>query len=573
MITAIISRIIILLFGTLYPAYASYKAVRTKNVKEYVKWMMYWIVFALFSCTETFTDIFLSWFPFYYEIKVILVLWLLSPATKGSSTLYRKFVHPMLTRREQEIDEYISQAKEKGYSAVLQYGSKGVNYATSVIMQTALKGGGNLVSSLKKSYSLSDLSEPDVHRSQDEVDNLTRSQRVLRPRTHSTRSSSSGRNVDMHFSEVDVIDSRPRGAKDDYRSTEDISSGYSSAEPLPGGLSRTASMTNASKIRLRSKKSEDLDSLEFESLISDPLSMHSKILLSRYPMLNEQLQLRHYDDGGEGSEYGRNIKNVSLDSNIQRQDNKPITLDEIDSAKFAMFCKWLNESNFESTPPDAKGVASTQSIDKESSDDEFVDSTSETVPPSSDKQFKETLPSVIEQANMSSVVHEISQMNEDRPTKITENTVHVINPVEQCESVPKIESVNKEHIYETLVKLPSQTNLLELPNPSLLSLNLSCGSSASDLTSENGFPRRRHNKGRAPPIPSTAAHLIADKTVDTEPIADKTVETQPIADKAVEGTPQEKEKKKKNLLTYIPSIFKPVTPSNSSKNLTKETEI
>uniref|UniRef100_A0A1Q3F676 Receptor expression-enhancing protein n=2 Tax=Culex tarsalis TaxID=7177 RepID=A0A1Q3F676_CULTA len=128
-----------LLFGTLYPAYASYKAVRTKNVKEYVKWMMYWIVFAFFTCIETFTDILLSWFPFYYEIKVILVLWLLSPATRGSSTLYRKFVHPMLTRREQEIDDYINQAKEKGYTAVLQLGSKGVNYATNVIMQTAIK--------------------------------------------------------------------------------------------------------------------------------------------------------------------------------------------------------------------------------------------------------------------------------------------------------------------------------------------------------------------------------------------------------------------------------------------------
>jgi len=139
MISAIISRIVILLFGTLYPAYASYKAVKTKNVKEYVKWMMYWIVFAFFTCLETFTDIFLAWFPFYYEIKVILVIWLLSPATKGSSTLYRKFVHPMLTRREQEIDEYISQAKEKGYTAVLQLGSKGVNYATNVIMQTAIK--------------------------------------------------------------------------------------------------------------------------------------------------------------------------------------------------------------------------------------------------------------------------------------------------------------------------------------------------------------------------------------------------------------------------------------------------
>ncbi|XP_055529158.1 receptor expression-enhancing protein 2 isoform X2 [Wyeomyia smithii] len=143
MISAIVSRIVILLFGTLYPAYASYKAVRTKNVKEYVKWMMYWIVFAFFTCIETFTDILLSWFPFYYEIKVILVLWLLSPATRGSSTLYRKFVHPMLTRREQEIDDYINQAKEKGYTAVLQLGSKGVNYATNVIMQTAIKAFNN----------------------------------------------------------------------------------------------------------------------------------------------------------------------------------------------------------------------------------------------------------------------------------------------------------------------------------------------------------------------------------------------------------------------------------------------
>ncbi|XP_033233376.1 uncharacterized protein T19C3.4 isoform X10 [Drosophila pseudoobscura] len=128
-----------LFFGTLYPAYASYKAVRTKNVKEYVKWMMYWIVFAFFTCIETFTDIFISWFPFYYEVKVVLVFWLLSPATKGSSTLYRKFVHPMLTRHEQEIDEYLTQATERGYSAVLQLGSKGVNYATNVIMQTAIK--------------------------------------------------------------------------------------------------------------------------------------------------------------------------------------------------------------------------------------------------------------------------------------------------------------------------------------------------------------------------------------------------------------------------------------------------
>ncbi|KAG8244062.1 Receptor expression-enhancing protein 2 [Homalodisca vitripennis] len=78
-------------------------------------------------------------FPFYYEIKVVLVFWLLSPATKGSSILYRNFVHPALIKREQEIDEYISKAKEQGYHTMLHLGSKGVTYATSMIMQTAIK--------------------------------------------------------------------------------------------------------------------------------------------------------------------------------------------------------------------------------------------------------------------------------------------------------------------------------------------------------------------------------------------------------------------------------------------------
>jgi len=166
MISSIISRLVILVFGTLYPAYASYKAVRTKNVKEYVKWMMYWIVFALFTCAETFTDVFLSWFPFYYEIKIILVIWLLSPATKGSSILYRKFVHPMLSKREHEIDEYISKAKEQSYRQVLDLGSKGVN----VLMQTAIK---NLT---VPASLLPSMSESSISSNRDEVDTIKESQ-------------------------------------------------------------------------------------------------------------------------------------------------------------------------------------------------------------------------------------------------------------------------------------------------------------------------------------------------------------------------------------------------------------
>ncbi|XP_074806317.1 uncharacterized protein LOC141986049 [Natator depressus] len=47
MVSWIICRVVVLVFGMLYPAYASYKAVKTKNILEYVRWMMYWIVFAV----------------------------------------------------------------------------------------------------------------------------------------------------------------------------------------------------------------------------------------------------------------------------------------------------------------------------------------------------------------------------------------------------------------------------------------------------------------------------------------------------------------------------------------------
>ncbi|CAB1325223.1 unnamed protein product [Coregonus sp. 'balchen'] len=102
-----------LAFGTLYPAYSSYKAVKTKNVKEYVKWMMYWIVFALFTTVETLTDLFMSWFPFYFELKIAF-----------------------------EIDEYITQAKDRSYETMMRFGKRGLNLAATAAVTAASKHAG-----------------------------------------------------------------------------------------------------------------------------------------------------------------------------------------------------------------------------------------------------------------------------------------------------------------------------------------------------------------------------------------------------------------------------------------------
>ncbi|KAJ8408876.1 hypothetical protein AAFF_G00246940 [Aldrovandia affinis] len=164
MVSWMISRTVVLAFGILYPAYSSYKAVKTKNVKEYVKWMMYWIVFAIFTTAETITDLVLSWFPFYFELKIAFVIWLLSPYTKGSSVLYRKFVHPTLSKKEKEIDEYISQARDRSYDTMMHFGKRGLNLAANAAATAASKvntvyalQGQDVLSEKLRSFSMHDL--------------------------------------------------------------------------------------------------------------------------------------------------------------------------------------------------------------------------------------------------------------------------------------------------------------------------------------------------------------------------------------------------------------------------------
>jgi receptor expression-enhancing protein 5/6 len=58
------------IIGFLYPAYRSIKALESPNKEDDTKWLTYWVVFALFSVIEYFSNILLHWFPFYWLFKV-----------------------------------------------------------------------------------------------------------------------------------------------------------------------------------------------------------------------------------------------------------------------------------------------------------------------------------------------------------------------------------------------------------------------------------------------------------------------------------------------------------------------
>lgn len=105
--------------GFIYPAYASIKAIESKEKDDDTKWLTYWVTYAFFSLLEFFSDIFLFWIPFYNLSKCIFLLWLMYPsATNGSLLLYYKFIQPFIVRHETTIDSAFGKAKSAVGTAV-----------------------------------------------------------------------------------------------------------------------------------------------------------------------------------------------------------------------------------------------------------------------------------------------------------------------------------------------------------------------------------------------------------------------------------------------------------------------
>lgn len=50
------------------------KAIESPNKDDDTQWLTYWVVYGVFSIAEFFSDLFLSWFPFYYMLKVQCLL-------------------------------------------------------------------------------------------------------------------------------------------------------------------------------------------------------------------------------------------------------------------------------------------------------------------------------------------------------------------------------------------------------------------------------------------------------------------------------------------------------------------
>ncbi|CAK8997587.1 Receptor expression-enhancing protein 5, partial [Durusdinium trenchii] len=95
------------LVGFVYPAYASFKAIETEEKEDDTQWLTYWVVFATFNLVETFVDVILFWFPFYYSLKFGFLIWLFLPNVRGAQYLYTHVILPLFVSQEKRIAEQL----------------------------------------------------------------------------------------------------------------------------------------------------------------------------------------------------------------------------------------------------------------------------------------------------------------------------------------------------------------------------------------------------------------------------------------------------------------------------------
>ena len=93
------------LVGFVYPVYASFKAIETKRKDDDTQWLTYWVVYASFTVVESFIDVILFWFPFYYSFKFGFLIWLFLPNTQGAKFLYTNFIKPMFMEAETMVQQ------------------------------------------------------------------------------------------------------------------------------------------------------------------------------------------------------------------------------------------------------------------------------------------------------------------------------------------------------------------------------------------------------------------------------------------------------------------------------------
>ncbi|KAI8901969.1 TB2/DP1, HVA22 family-domain-containing protein [Globomyces pollinis-pini] len=106
------SKIFCYSIGFLLPAYNHYKGLKYNRLSGDGDELKYWLVMIAYLGCEILCDLVVFWFPFYYDIKLIVIIWITSSYTKGATILYSFHLSPFFDSKENELDNHFLQFEQ-----------------------------------------------------------------------------------------------------------------------------------------------------------------------------------------------------------------------------------------------------------------------------------------------------------------------------------------------------------------------------------------------------------------------------------------------------------------------------
>eukprot|EP00871_Galdieria_phlegrea_P002928 jgi/Galph1/3636/GphlegSOOS_G2255.1 len=152
---SVLSRVGCTMMGLVYPAYCTFKTLKTQDFGDQTQWLTFWLVISCFFAIERLLDILFGWLPLYYEAKLLLVGWLALPPFRGASFLYRHYLGPYLLKREGQIDAIIENFKNNSVNSINDWAIQGIEYVKKKGLESVAQDGNdenrdpNVVSSQK----------------------------------------------------------------------------------------------------------------------------------------------------------------------------------------------------------------------------------------------------------------------------------------------------------------------------------------------------------------------------------------------------------------------------------------
>lgn len=99
----VFDKIITNLVGTVYPAFWTMKSIELKNDDDKM-WLTYWVVFASFTLVDMFSVMIVKVVPFYFVMKILFLIWLFMPNSRGCYIVYHMLVKKVFKSFEGKID-------------------------------------------------------------------------------------------------------------------------------------------------------------------------------------------------------------------------------------------------------------------------------------------------------------------------------------------------------------------------------------------------------------------------------------------------------------------------------------